>query len=384
MKIAYCIPSLAVSGGGQRVLAVKANYFVQHFGYEIHIIVTDGKDAKPFFALDPSIKIHQLDINYDNYDPLYRRFFVYIRKRMKHRRKLNKCLCNIKPDITVFMLRRELDFLSFLKDGSIKIAENHFDKKHYLEITNPHLSRFMPRFFLNYWKKSILRNLRKVDKFVLLTNEDLLSWTELDNMAVIPNPISFSVDSCLSTVSNRQVIAVGRYEWQKGFDLLITAWKMIVNKYPDWILKIYGDGPMRDTMKCMVDDLQLNKSCYLEYPVSNIAEKYAESSIFVLSSRFEGFGLVIVEAMSCGLPVVSFACPCGPRDIIKDNEDGFLVEPENLDGLVQKIQYLIAHESERKLMGEKAIKNVNRYRIEEIALLWKNLFESLIKDNNND
>lgn len=121
----------------------------------------------------------------------------------------------------------------------------------------------------------------------------------------------------------------------------------------------------------------------MEFPVKDIAAKYAESSVFVLSSRFEGFGLVIVEAMACGLPVVSFDCPCGPKDIISDHVDGILVKTGDVEELARQISYLIEHDEIREQMGKRALENVQRYKIENIAILWRELFYTLLQEKNN-
>ena len=115
--------------------------------------------------------------------------------------------------------------------------------------------------------------------------------------------------------------------------------------------------------------------------MENINDKYAESSIFVLSSRFEGFGMVIIEAMKCGVPAVSFACPCGPKDIITDGKDGFLVNNGNTKQLAERICYLIEHEEERKEMGKNAIETAKKYDINEIGKQWKELFEKIVSEN---
>lgn len=374
MKIVYCNPSLHIPGGIERVLSVKANYFAEKLGHEIHIVITDGKDATPFFYLSASIKIHQLHINYDEWSPWYFRFFTYFRKRRKHRKSLDLLLNQINPDITVFLVRREVNFAHKLTDRSVKIAENHIDKNRYLSSINPFLSKYIPKFVIEFWKEQFVKKLNKLDRFIILTEEDKLAWNDLNNVKVIPNPLTFvpnGTSSCLS----KQVIAVGRYDRQKGFDLLLSAWKLVVENHHTWILKIYGDGPMRKELEIQVKQEKLSNCCFLEYPTHEIADKYLESSIFVLSSRFEGFGLVLVEAMACGLPVVSFACPCGPCDIINNQQDGILVEKENVSQLASAISDLISNEERRKLMGNYAKENVQRYRIENIALLWQELFE---------
>lgn len=151
-----------------------------------------------------------------------------------------------------------------------------------------------------------------------------------------------------------------------------------MEKHPDWILKIYGDGWMRDQLQQQVKELGLTQNCLLEHSVSDIASKFTESSVFVLSSRFEGFGLVIVEAMACGLPVVSFACYCGPRDIISDGIDGLLVDEGDTEGLAASINRLIEDDDLRIKMGQMARLKAGNYKIEHIGNQWEKLFESLL------
>lgn len=331
MKIAYCIPALYYPSGMERVLTLKANYFAEVFGYEIHIILTDGKDKKPYYELHPSITLHQLDIDYDELNGMsfYKKLPKYIAKQGRFKKKLNECL-----------------------------------------------PAFLRTIVSNYWREQLYRQLRQLKRFIVLSHEDAQEWTELDNVEVIHNPLPFFPDQ-ISDNSHKQVIAVGRYVPQKGFDRLIPAWQLVARKHPDWILRIYGDG-MREQLQQQIDSLGITASCILEPTVSNIVDKYCESSIFALSSRFEGFGMVIIEAMACGVPPVSFTCPCGPRDIISDGKDGLLVEDGNIEQLAEKISYLIENEDIRKKMGQQARMDVQRFRIENIAEQWKQLFESLI------
>lgn len=379
IKIAYCIPSLYYPSGMERVLTLKANYFVENFGYEIHIILTDGKEKKPYYELHPSITVHQLDINYDEMYglPFHKRLWGYQFKQRLFRKRLNKCLLNIRPDITISLLRRDINFINKMKDGSIKLGEIHFNKSNYREFNDNRLPVFVQNAIRQYWMRQLIRQLRKLKRFIVLSHEDAAEWTELNNVTVIHNPLPFFPDQ-QSDVSQKQVIAVGRYMPQKGFDRLIPAWRIVRERHPDWILRIYGDG-MRKQLQQQIDSLGISSSCILEYSVPNIIEKYCESSIFVLSSRFEGFGMVIIEAMVCGVPPVSFTCPCGPRDIIHDNEDGLLVENGNIEQLAEKICYLIENTTIRKEMGKKARINSERFKIENIGKEWETLFNQLVK-----
>lgn len=380
IKIAYCIPSLYYPSGMERVLTLKANYFAEHFGYDIHIILTDGKDKRPYYKLHPSITIHQLEINYDELygRSLPKRIYGYWKKQRLYKKRLNECLCNIRPDITISLLRREINFISKMEDASIKLGEIHFNKSNYREFSDNRLPYFIQRIVKQYWMRQLIKQLHKMKYFIVLSHEDAAEWTELNNVTVIYNPLPFLPDKQSDTTS-KQVIAVGRYMPQKGFDRLIPAWKIVNQRHPDWTLSIYGDG-MRQQLQQQIDKLEISSSCLLKHSVENIVEKYCESSIFVLSSRYEGFGMVIIEAMACGVPPVSFTCPCGPRDIITDGKNGLLVENGDIEGLAEKICYLIENEKLRLEMGKQARADIDRFKIENIAMQWKTLFESVLKN----
>ena len=275
------------------------------------------------------------------------------------------------------MLRRDVNLLNKMTDGSLKIGELHVSRLNFRHFRAPFLPLSIYNYIRKQWINAAIKELRHLSKFVVLTHEDAISWSELDNVVVIPNPTPFFPDS-VSDCSQKKIVAVGRYVELKGFDKLITAWRKVVDKNPDWILKIYGDGEMRESLQQQIKTLNLTKNCFLEHAVSDIVAKYLESSIFVLTSRTEGFGMVIVEAMACGLPVVSFACPCGPRDIISNGIDGFLVEVGDIDGLVEKLDFLIENQKYRKEFGHMARFNASKYKIESIGELWVELFESLL------
>ena len=379
IKIAYCLPSLYISGGMERVLTIKANYFADILGYEIYIILTDGKDKQPYYPLSPKIHIINLNINFDELwnKPFLQKTQLYFCKQRIYKKELEKCLFEVKPDITVSMLRRDINFINSIQDGSIKIGEIHINKDNFRDFKNDSKIYIVKKIISIFWMKQLTKELKKLDRFIVLTNKDKEKWMELDNTLVIPNPVPFYPES-ISKNSNKAVIAVGRYVYEKGFDRLISAWSYIHKKHPDWRLHIYGDGPKENFLE-QIYSLKLEKSCSLEHAVSNIVDKYCESSIFALSSRFEGFGLVICEAMACGLPAIAFDCQWGPREIIKDGIDGLLVENGNIHELADKICYLIEHENIRKEMGKQARINVERFKIENIALQWKELFESLLQ-----
>lgn len=379
IRIAYCIPSLDHSGGMERVLTTKANYLADRLGYNVDIIITDDKGTRPYFPLSDKINVIQLDVNIDNLwqYPIWKRLYLYQKKMKEYRRRLEITLYHLKPDITISLLRREINFLCDIKDGSAKIGEIHFGRYKYREANFGFLPSFANRWLTNRWMAQLDQKVKKLDRFIVLTHEDSTYWKGLNNLMVIPNPITINGGDCTDCTQKR-AIAVGRYTYQKGFDLLIAAWKDVQKRHPDWKLYIYGSGN-REAYQKIVNEWNLQDTVFCEGPVNNISEKYKHSSIFVLSSRFEGFGLVLAEAMSTGLASVAFACPCGPKDIVKDGSDGLLCENGNVKELSSKICQLIEDEQFRKEMGHKAATNIQRYSLDNIMYQWDLLFKEICK-----
>ena len=374
-RIVYCTPALYVAGGMERVLTMKANYFAEHFGYDVTIILTDGKEKPIFYPLSDKVKVINLDIGFEELwtCSFLKKIFFYLKKQHLYKKLLNRELMRIRPDITVSMLRREINFINDIQDGSKKIGEIHINRANFRNFEG---NNALKNLFSKFWMNSLLSKLQRLDRFVVLTEKDKEAWVELNNVCVIPNPLSFT-STRHSDLSEKRIIAVGRYCHEKGYDLLLKAWGIVQNRTTDWRLEIFGEGD-RTQYEEMVDTLNLDRHrCILNGRSSKIQDEFLNSSLSVCSSKFEGFGLVITEAMACGLPVVSFDCPWGPRAIISDGEDGILVENGNVDKLAETIVLMIQNPERRKAMADKAIENVQRFRIDQIAGLWKSLFESL-------
>jgi len=195
----------------------------------------------------------------------------------------------------------------------------------------------------------------------------------------IENPLVFYPEE-YTDCSKKVVLTVGRLNYQKGYDNLLDAWRMVHKKHPDWTLRIAGTGELEQQLKDQAKDLEIDKSVKFLGQISNVAEEYKNSSIYAMSSRFEGFPMVLLEAMSFGLPVVSFDCPTGPGDMIKDGEDGILAKPGDLRGLAEGICRLIENEDLRKTMSVNARNNIKRFSKENILHKWVQLFESIDKN----
>lgn len=377
LKIVYCTPALYLAGGVERVLTLKANYFAEHFGYDITIILTEGK-GKPFaYPLSDKIKVVNLDINFEELwtCSFVKKVFVYLKKQRIYKKKLAAELMRIRPDITDSLLRREINFINDIKDGSKKIGELHVNRANYRNF-EANETNWFKELFSKVWMNRLVSKLNQLDRFIVLTREDAAAWKEVRQVVAIPNPLSFNVGS-QSLLTSKRVIAVGRYVYQKGFDMLLRAWKIVEGQNTEWQLDVYGDGD-RAPYESLMEELGIDRErCRLNGPTQHIQEEYVNSSVFVVSSRFEGLSMAMLEAISCGLPLVAFACPCGPRDVIDDGENGFLVENGNIEQLAEKMLFLMEHPQERAMMGEQAKRKSEQYKIENLANTWQNLFENL-------
>lgn len=215
----------------------------------------------------------------------------------------------------------------------------------------------------------------KFTKFIVLTNDNLSEWN-LKNLEVIPNPLTFFPDE-VSGLENKTVIAVGKHCYQKSYDRLLQSWQIVNAKNPDWKLKIFGKIDKNQGLIALAKNLKIENSVQFFPPEKNIQSKYLESSIFVLSSRYEGFGMVLIEAMACGVPCVSFDCPCGPKDIVADNNDGFLVKNGAIETFANKINYLVQNKEIRHNFGQNARENVKRFQPEIVVNRWDKLFKEI-------
>ena len=376
-KIVYCIPSLYMAGGVERVVTLKANYFAEQYGYDVTIIMTDGEDNKYFFPLSERVKVINLCVHFEEmwHHSFFRQLYMYIPKERKYKKLLGIELNRIKPDVTISVLRREINFLTKIKDGSKKVGEIHINKAHFRNFSPNHTNP-VKSLFAKYWMHGLVDKVKKLDRFVVLTEYDRQAWQEIPRADVIPNPLPFYPHE-IPSIRRKRIIAVGRYFDEKGYDLLLRAWSIIEKANDEWDLDIYGDGN-KPYYERIASCLNLNpQRCRLNDSISDVQKEYLGSSLFVCTSRFEGFGMGIIEAMACGLPVVAFDCLWGPRSIITDGEDGLLVENGNIEKLADTIIYLISHPERITEMGANARKNVQRFNIDVIAMKWKRLFDSL-------
>ncbi len=373
MKILYCIAGTRHSGGMERVLANKANWLVSH-GYEVVIVTTDQEGDKPFFPLDERIECYDLAIEYEenNGKSFLNKLIHYPIKQYRHRKRLAALLKQVKPDITISMFCNDVSFLPKIKDGSKKVLEIHFSKFKRLQYGRKGLWRMADR----YRNKQEEKQVRQFDRFVVLTEEDKSYWGAIPNIEVIPNARTFNSTNT-ATLNTKRIIAVGRYTYQKGFERLIEAWNLICRQYPDWHLDIIGDGKDRLQLQKLIEHYNIGAHITLCPPTKDMDTVYRSASLVAMSSRYEGLPMILLEAQAYGLPIVSFACKCGPADVVTDGVDGFLVSEGDIEALANKLTTVIKDDALRQQMGRAARNNSKRYEEEVIMKKWETLFHRL-------
>jgi glycosyltransferase involved in cell wall biosynthesis len=380
MKIYYIYTALVTKGGADRVIAEKANWLAEH-GHEVAIVTDTQMGREPVFPLSPKVRLIDLAIDFSKEygHGLLMRIYMYYILMHQYRKKMTEVLMQNHPDIVITTLGRDISFITKIKDGSRKIGEAHTTKNfirnfHLLEQRNI-IFRYLTKFFR--WNMD--RKVNQLDALVVLTSQDQHDWGNKIPVYVIPNSYPFYPD-IPSACDNKQAIIVGRYNSAKGYNYLVDAWKLVYQKHPDWIINIFGSGEYENDIRHRIFDEGLQDVIVMNSPTDHIMEEYLKSSIYVMSSVFEGFAMVLLEAMACGLPCVSFDCPYGPRNVITDGEDGILVEYLNSQALADNICRLIEDKDLRMEMGNKGRRNVLRFSRETIMPQWVELFESVTKN----
>lgn len=377
-KIVYCTPAIYSAGGTERVVSVKANCFAEHLGYDVTIIVTEGNKGNSFFPLSDKVKVVNFGLGFEDLwnKPFLKKIYLYLVKQRKYKQLLTRELLRIQPDITITTLRREINFIHEIKDGSRKIGELHLSRANYRGVEDRE-SSIIKSLFSKWWKKDVISNLQRLDKFVVLNENAVLEWPELDNVTMIPDPLPLKMEE-KSALQSKRIVTIGRYSYEKGYDFLLRIWALVEKKYPDWQLNVYGMGDPTPYVKLM-DELSVDpRRCHLNSSLVDVESEYLRSSILVQPSRTEGFGLVLVEAMACGLPVVAFDCENGPRSLIEDGEDGFLIPPCDVELFADRLMRLMDDERLRTKMGEKGLLKSQHYHISKIASQWEQLFDELM------
>jgi len=379
MKLLYCIPSLSYPGGMERVLVTKVNYLVTNLDYDVTIVTTEKKGGKSFFTLNSKVRVISLNLNFNQkYSNLFLKFFTYFKLFKKYKKELKGILKQFSPDYCISLGGKEIEFLTKLNDNSIKLLELHFaqnNRLQFLEAKYPN-SKFW-KFIGQIRTKQLINSAKQFKRVVVLTKQDYKKWSLTNNNIVqIYNPSPLQLDK-IAKLDSHHFIAVGKLDPQKGFDLLIPIWNGIRKKHPDWKLWIFGQGISKTMLSNLILKYNLSDNVFLKGVSYNIADEYLNSAGILMTSRFEGFPMVLIEAIKCGLPIIAFDCETGPREIVADGENGYLIEYGNSDLFEQKINFLIENEDERRRMGLKS-KNISEmFSMNSIMKQWISLFNTL-------
>ena len=367
MKVCFVIPTLT-SGGAERVASILANYWSEQ-GWEISFIVLDTKTLPPAYSLSSSIRFESVDLFDKPTNYLYKALVT-----TKQVYRLRTILQEVKPqvviafvDITILLAR----LATFRLPIKFIVSERSNPKK---KQVNAGLK------WLNYHL-----TFRLSDSIVLQTQRvrKHLNASLHNKTVVIPNPVLTPPLQCIRHPTQGlrfQVVAIGRLEYPKAYDTLIKAFSKVHSLHPSWKLVIVGKGSLERELKGLCQNLGIVDSVEWIESTDNVHELLSQSDIFVLSSRYEGFPNALCEAMACGLAVVATDCDFGPREIIRDKENGILVPVDDEEKLAEGIRLLIEDDTLRRKVGESAQHIAHEYSLSTITQHWKHLIERLINE----
>jgi glycosyltransferase involved in cell wall biosynthesis len=361
MKLIYITNGVNGSGGLERVLSIKASLLADSYDYDVTILTLNEADDVPFYNFSPKIKFIRMYTNHCN----------KLEYLIVYRQQIQTAIDNLEPNVICVCDDglKAFTLPSIITTTAKWVYERHVSKLIEDRGTANNVLKKLYVKFKWYLMDKLSNNF---EKFILLTQKNCLEWSNTKNVIVISNPLSFTSNH-IADSRNKKVICVGKISYQKGQDILVDIWKEIHKTYPDWELHLYGKEDLT-----VVDTLNLSDNIFFHPPSKEILEKYLESSIYVMPSRFEGFGMVLIEAMECGLPCISFNCNYGPSDIIVNNEDGFLVENDNTAQFQKRLELLMGNHDLRLNMGARAKQNVQRYSAANIIATWDRLFRDLV------
>ena len=381
MNLLYCIPHLYNSGGMERVLTQKVNWLAAHTDYTITIVTTEPTPTgtpKCYFPLSEKVQVVELniDFNADYTKPLLPKYCAHMRRMRAYKRALTEYIVQHGIELCISLGGKEIAFLRHLPCRTI--AEMHFamDQRRQLIEAN-HKSLFWS-LVGEVRTRQLVQAVKPLERLVVLTDADKAAWEKAGctNVTVIPNPCSLDGQKVsIKSAKSKTILAVGRLHEQKGFDLLLQAWKPIEKTYSDWSLRIVGEGPKRAELEAQIESQSL-KRVVLAGATNNVLDEYEAASIFVLSSRYEGLPLALIEAMWSGLPCIAFDCPQGPAELLAEDR-GWLVPNGDIAELTAQISYALSHPEEALKCAQKA-QSFAQTTYSEAAIMpqWVQLIES--------
>ncbi len=361
MKLLYIVPNINNEGGVARILSLKTNYFITQCGFEVNILTQNNGNTPLFYSFHEDVVFHDMQLK--GAAPLF---------AFQYYKALNQNISLIKPNCILICDNGLKAFLlPFLVRRKIPLLLEIHSSIHVQEHPSSHAVFNSLKQNLQYHFKKYAAE--KYTKVVFLSNESAQEWN-VRKKAIIPNPLWFAVNS-VAPLSSRKVIAVARNTYEKGLDRLLPIWKEVVTLYPSWKLELYC-GNYQD-LELIARELGIQDSVVFLDPTDTIQEAYLQAAIYIMTSRYECFPMVLLEAMASGVPCVAYDCPCGPKAIINHGVDGLLVEDGNQDEFIKQLELLMSNETLRLEMGKKAQATSNAYQIENVMPEWQKLIKSL-------
>lgn len=346
----FLVFNITNSAGTERAVINLSNILCNEEDFKVGIISISSITGNPYYELDSRVSIYHLGINNSTKN--------IVKKLTAYKKVMNR-IYDIVPE-GGYVLGTDIPYnilISFLKKRK-KIGCSHMGYK------SAHFMRNVMRYIFY----------RKLDALVVLTENDKKYYSFIKNTYVIPNSLSFAPKT-KDNYDSKQILSIGRLNYQKGFEFLIDAAKIVVDKHSDWKFVICGSGEEYEELVKKIQTLKLENNMQIIPPTKNITALYENSSIYVMSSRFEGLPMVLIEAQSYSLPIVSFDCPEGPASIIHNNEDGYLVKLFDINMLAEKICYLIENKSERIRLGSNSFTNSKQFSTDSVREKWLIFFQ---------
>ena len=383
MKIVYCTDTISRMGGIEIITIAKANALAAIPGNQVWVALSDNR--YPAIMKLQNVSVLDLAVHYFEEDDhgYWHAIKDFWKKQKIHRRRLEQVLNEINPDVVISTGKDTRRWLPKLNTGSnpVFIRELHFSRHYGLERAQKWYIKMIVKIGELYEYGLLIK---KYDKIVVLTEADKSgSWANWDKVTIMPNPL-IKQEKGHSIGTSKIAISAARLMWTKNFCSLINIWAKVIQRHPDWTLQIWGEGEERGNLEKQIERLGLKNHVFLMGYTSEVQEQMAKASLFLLTSKTEGFSLVTIEAMSVGIPAVVYNCPGGIRYVVKDGETGYLVPMDDEDAFVEKVCTLIENEDLRRRMGQASLQEVEQYRIEKIAKQWMTLFHELVRNKHEN
>lgn len=378
MRLLIIHRSFALVGGAERVIIDKANYLSQE-GHQLMLVSYEqGQHPLPY-ELDANVQYEDLDCRFFTLSKysVFERMYHFFRLKRKFKRELHNVINIFNPDVVVLASDWQKLINSVVDAaGTIPVIAEFHNAYDYIMRKVGISENSIKKYTSRWYSMRTLKGLRRCAKMVVLTESDARCWRQhFDNVCVIPNPVTIYPDVVDDIPKdNGRIIFVGRFNYEKRIDRLVMAFSMIADRYPMWHVDIFGEGNEKQNLLRLIKKMNLDNRVIIHEPTREIYDEYKRSEMLVLCSEHEARPLVLVEAMSCGIPCVSLDCPYGPREIITDGVTGLLALDGDIEDLARKIEWMIVHEDERKKMGRNAREDAAKYKMSVIMQDWEQLY----------